>query len=116
MMTDIPDHIFNLAFGRCVRRWRKRQSINQDDLAMLLGRTQSFVSRLERGVTSITLVEAWRLLEVLGLTDDFMGVLESVSYEARVVAAVLKAETEARERIERETERSRKERQGKEGV
>lgn len=59
-MTDIA-----VLFGNNLRRKRKEMKISQDDLALLAGMDRSYVGRIERGETSVTLEKVYLLSNVL---------------------------------------------------
>lgn len=59
-MTDIA-----VLFGSNLRRKRKEMKISQDDLALLAGMDRSYVGRIERGETSVTLEKVYLLANVL---------------------------------------------------
>lgn len=59
-MTDIA-----VLFGGNLRRKRKEMKISQDDLALLAGMDRSYVGRIERGETSVTLEKVYLLANVL---------------------------------------------------
>ncbi|WP_144373183.1 helix-turn-helix domain-containing protein [Vogesella urethralis] len=59
-MTDIA-----VLFGNNLRRKRKEMKISQDDLALLAGMDRSYVGRIERGETSVTLEKVYLLANVL---------------------------------------------------
>lgn len=59
-MTDIA-----VLFGNNLRRKRKEMKISQDDLALLAGMDRSYVGRIERGETRVTLEKVYLLANVL---------------------------------------------------
>lgn len=54
-------------FLRLLKDVRKRKGITQAELANLLGETQSFVSKCERGERRLDIVEAKAFAEAIGV-------------------------------------------------
>ena len=55
----------DVCFGQHVRNARKKQHISQERLALLAGIDRSYMSRIERGVVSITLQKAYVIAQTL---------------------------------------------------
>jgi HTH-type transcriptional regulator / antitoxin HipB len=56
------------AFGRLVRRQRRRHGLRQADLAALAGVGARFVSELENGKPTLEIGRALRVAAIVGLT------------------------------------------------
>ncbi len=52
-------------FGENVRKARKKQRISQEKLALMAGIDRSYMSRVERGIVSITLQKAYVIADAL---------------------------------------------------
>lgn len=81
------------AFGAEVRRRRRAMRLSQADLALKMGhghesRTSSYVSRVESGRTSPSLVTAWRLADALGC--DLADLLGGLTQQRGEVIALSK--------------------------
>jgi transcriptional regulator with XRE-family HTH domain len=63
MSTEPPQE--RIAFARNFRKARKEADLNQDEIAAITGLTQSFISRVENGETSVSLINAKRLADAL---------------------------------------------------
>ena len=59
-MTDVA-----VLFGKKLRFKRKERKISQDELALQAGIDRSYVGRIERGETSVTLEKVYQLAKVL---------------------------------------------------
>lgn len=66
-----------------LRDLRKQQGIKQQDLAELLGKPQSYVSKLESGERNIDLIELIDLIKLLGLdvTASLASLCQSLESE-----------------------------------
>ena len=53
-------------FLRILRRIRKNSKLTQEDLAARLGRTQSFISKYERGERRLDIMEVRAICDALG--------------------------------------------------
>jgi y4mF family transcriptional regulator len=58
------------AFGNAVRIYRKRQGVNQTQLAGVSGAGLRFISELENGKPSVQLDKALRVAKVLGMNIE----------------------------------------------
>jgi transcriptional regulator with XRE-family HTH domain len=71
--------IFSTEYGEFVRRLRiarKRAKVTQAQLASLLGASQSFVSKYERGERRIDVIELGHICAALGVrVTDFVDAL-----------------------------------------
>jgi len=56
----------NAAFGEVVRERRQKAGLSQEKLAELAGLDRTFISELERGLTSIAIRRLDQLAEALG--------------------------------------------------
>ena len=54
-----------VSFGENVRKARKKQKISQERLALNAGIDRSYMSRVERGIVSITLQKAYVIAQAL---------------------------------------------------
>jgi len=54
-----------VCFGQNVRKARRKQNISQERLALNAGIDRSYMSRVERGIVSITLQKAYVIAEAL---------------------------------------------------
>lgn len=55
----------DILFGRNVRSARQERDISQERLALLSGIDRSYMSRIERGIVSITLRKAYMIAAAL---------------------------------------------------
>jgi transcriptional regulator with XRE-family HTH domain len=62
------DRAVNREFGECVRDWRERRSLTQEQLGKWLGLHQQAVSRYELGRSSVSVALAVRIARALGIT------------------------------------------------
>lgn len=66
-------------FGQNVRNARKKQHISQEQLALLAGIDRSYMSRIERGIVSITLQKAYVIAKTLQCeTRDLLPTMEQL--------------------------------------
>ena len=49
----------NMVVGTCLRKLREERELTQREVAQLLGKTQSFVSKIESGERSLSVVELY---------------------------------------------------------
>lgn len=69
-----PDYA---AFLRLLKKVREEASMTQVELADVLNKTQSFVSKVERGETRLDIIQLRTLLVALGVTlPEFAARLE----------------------------------------
>lgn len=54
-----------VCFGQNVRNARRKQRISQENLALVAGIDRSYMSRVERGIVSITLQKAYLIAQAL---------------------------------------------------
>jgi len=54
-----------VCFGQNVRKARKKQRISQEDLALIAGIDRSYMSRIERGIVTVTLQKAYEIAQAL---------------------------------------------------
>ncbi len=54
-----------VCFGKNVRKVRKRKKVSQEQLALDAGIDRSYMSRVERGIVSITLRKAYVIASAL---------------------------------------------------
>ncbi len=60
------------AFGERIRTIRKEQGIAQEALAVLAGLDRSYMGRVERGETNISLTKIYQISDALGVNPrDF---------------------------------------------
>ena len=65
------------AMIRLLREVRERAGITQVELAQMLGRTQSFVSKTERGESRLDIIQLRSILKKLGMNlEEFSRQLE----------------------------------------
>lgn len=73
-----------------LRRARIEAKLSQEDLAGLLGRTQSEVSKVERGVRSVDLIELRRWTAAVGVSFvEFVEALDQKLTAKEALAAKL---------------------------
>ena len=66
-----------MLFLQLVRNGRKRAGLTQEDVANRLGKTQSFISKCERGERRLDIVEVREFCKAIGLTlPEFAGEFE----------------------------------------
>ena len=73
------------AVGRVLAEVRKRQTLDQTELARRIGQSQSFVSKLEQGRRRINILEVQIIAAGLGVTAEklFAEVTEKVPVKVR---------------------------------
>ena len=64
-----------------LRQAREQSGMHQTEAAAALGRSQSFLSDVERGARRLDIIELWDLCEILGL--DFPSLATRVDEEIR---------------------------------
>lgn len=68
-----------VCFGQNVRKARRKQSISQENLALIAGIDRSYMSRIERGIVSITLQKAYVIAQALGCElNDLLPTMEQL--------------------------------------
>lgn len=66
-----------MLFLQLVRNARKRSGLTQEDVANRLGKTQSFISKCERGERRLDIVDVRDFCKAIGLTlPEFVGEFE----------------------------------------
>ena len=66
-------------FLTCLRETREKSGVTQEEMAVRLGETQSFVSKCERGERRMDVVELREFCKAMGLTlEKFVKQLERV--------------------------------------
>ncbi len=66
-----------LAFLKVLRRARQEAGITQTQLAQMIGETQTFVSKCERGERRIDVIELRAFCQALGVSlKEFVSTLE----------------------------------------
>jgi transcriptional regulator with XRE-family HTH domain len=69
-----------VSFGENVRKARKKQKISQERLALNAGIDRSYMSRVERGIVSITLQKAYVIAQALECDiKDLLPTMEQLS-------------------------------------
>lgn len=69
-----------VSFGENVRKARKKQKISQERLALNAGIDRSYMSRVERGIVSITLQKAYVIAQALECdVKDLLPTMEQLS-------------------------------------
>jgi transcriptional regulator with XRE-family HTH domain len=82
-------------FGQNVRDTRKKQQISQENLALIAGIDRSYMSRVERGIVSITLQKAYVIAQSLQCdVKDLLPTMEQLSSSNKDPYNVLKSHTE----------------------
>ena len=59
-----------MQFGRAIRYHRERSGLSQSELAKAVGLDQSYISKVEHGITLPTIATYAALADVLGVTLD----------------------------------------------
>jgi transcriptional regulator with XRE-family HTH domain len=54
-------------FGRCIREYRVKKGLSQEDLAELCGLHRTYISDVERGERNVSLVNIEKICEALGV-------------------------------------------------
>lgn len=68
-----------VCFGQNVRKARRKQRISQENLALIAGIDRSYMSRIERGIVSITLQKAYMIAQALGCElNDLLPTMEQL--------------------------------------
>jgi transcriptional regulator with XRE-family HTH domain len=84
-----------VCFGQNVRDTRKKQQISQENLALIAGIDRSYMSRVERGIVSITLQKAYVIAQALQCdVKDLLPTMEQLSSSNKDPHHVLKSHTE----------------------
>jgi transcriptional regulator with XRE-family HTH domain len=84
-----------VCFGQNVRDTRKKQQISQENLALIAGIDRSYMSRVERGIVSITLQKAYVIAQSLQCdVKDLLPTMEQLSSSNKDPYNVLKSHTE----------------------
>jgi transcriptional regulator with XRE-family HTH domain len=84
-----------VCFGQNVRDTRKKQQISQENLALIAGIDRSYMSRVERGIVSITLQKAYVIAQALQCdVKDLLPTMEQLSSSNKDPYNVLKSHTE----------------------
>ena len=66
------------AFLMCLRETRKSAGITQQQMAEMLGTTQSVISKLERGERRVDVVELRQSCKIMGISlIDFVAIFEA---------------------------------------
>lgn len=65
-MTTIDTTECHILFGKYIKEARERKKLSQHEVAVRLGLSQSYVSRIEKGEREVDLAVAIKLCEVLG--------------------------------------------------
>lgn len=69
-----------VCFGQNVRKARRKQRISQENLALIAGIDRSYMSRIERGIVSITLQKAYVIAQALKCElSDLLPTMEELS-------------------------------------
>jgi transcriptional regulator with XRE-family HTH domain len=64
-------------FLACLRAEREKADVTQEEMAVRLGETQSFVSKCERGERRMDIVELHEFCKVIGMSlEKFVKLLE----------------------------------------
>lgn len=76
-MRHINSHDCHVRFGKFIREGRLKKDLYQQELADMLGISQSYVSKFEQGERDIDLALAMKICEILDLdmkkfVDSFM--------------------------------------------
>ena len=70
-MFFVPDEIIVSAMiGKKIYKWRRQKGWSQGQLAMALGKTQSYVSQIESGKVPKGITGLRRLSNITGLSID----------------------------------------------
>ncbi len=64
--TSEADRALNKTIGSCLAAWRQQMRLDQKTLARMLKMTQSTLSRLETGDSSMTVVQLVRIYQRFG--------------------------------------------------
>lgn len=66
---EIEDKVFKFrqSFGRVVREYRQRKELSQEELADKCGLHRTYISDIERGIKSVSLVSLLRIAEALNV-------------------------------------------------
>ena len=70
------DIALNIVVGTCLRKHREKKDLTQRELANLMGRPQSFVSKIETGERKLSVVELYEY--TLALDCDYTVVVEEI--------------------------------------
>lgn len=76
----------NQVLRQLLRRLRQRRRLRQSDLAVKLGRTQSEVSKIERGVQRLDVIELRDWLAVLEV--DFLAFMTELNQNLESVPSI----------------------------
>lgn len=77
LQTTIELDTFNIAFGEFIKVARLKRGLTQDDVSKLLGVSQSYYNRFEKGGRSIDFDKAIRICTILRIDirkflDDYI--------------------------------------------
>ena len=66
----------NMIIGACLRKHRKRLKLTQSEVAAYMGRSQSFVSKVETGERSLSTPEFFAF--VMALDGEYVVIVEEI--------------------------------------
>ena len=70
------DIALNIVVGTCLRKHREEKELTQRELADIMGRPQSFVSKIETGERKLSVIELYEY--TMALDSDYTAVVEEI--------------------------------------
>ena len=66
----------NMVVGACLRKHREERELSQRELARLMGKTQSYISKIETGERRLSVVELYNY--TLALDGKYDAIVEEI--------------------------------------
>lgn len=66
----------NMVVGTCLRKHREERELSQRELARLMGKTQSYVSKIETGERRLSVIELYNY--TLALDGKYDAIVEEI--------------------------------------
>ena len=66
----------NMVVGTCLRKHREERELSQRELARLMGKTQSYISKIETGERRLSVVELYNY--TLALDGKYDAIVEEI--------------------------------------
>jgi transcriptional regulator with XRE-family HTH domain len=68
--------------GLHVRKWREQRGLTQEQLALVVGFTRSYITEIETGKRNISFLNLTKILDVLEVDDrEFRKLLQDINSE-----------------------------------
>ena len=71
-MKQNEENIFRKRFGEVIRRYRKDKQLSQEDLADLADLHRTYISELERGLKTVSMLSLFRISKALRISASIL--------------------------------------------